>query len=116
MWLQHDRPYHEAINNGAREEKLSAIQQAVNYYKVARNLPKAYDEDIGCDRYGPILEIIDTVIASDFPLAQCVCICGKRVKSPTPDIQSPAAMSSVSGRNARPTAHCVGMKFCDKAY
>lgn len=66
MWLEHDRPYHEAINNGTREEKLNAIKQAVNYYKVARNLPKAYDESNGYDRYGPILEIIDTVVASDF--------------------------------------------------
>ena len=66
MWLKHDRPYHDSINNGTRDEKLNAIKKAVTYYKVARNLPKEYDEDIGCDRYGPILKIIDDLVASGF--------------------------------------------------
>ena len=59
MWLRHDRLYHESLNNGTRDEKLISIKKAATYYKVARNLPKAYDEDIGRARYEPILRIID---------------------------------------------------------
>jgi len=66
MWLKHDRLYHDSINNGTREEKLNAIKKALAYYKVARTLPKEHDETTGCDRYGPILKIIDKVVASDF--------------------------------------------------
>ena len=66
MWLKHDRPYHDSLNNGTREEKLNSIKKAVTYYKVARNLPKEYDVDIRCDRYEPILKIIDKVVATDF--------------------------------------------------
>ena len=66
MWLRHDRLYHESINNGTLEEKLIAIKKAAAYYKVARNLPKEYDKDKGCERYEPIAKILDKVIASDF--------------------------------------------------
>ncbi|WP_146108692.1 hypothetical protein [Chromatium okenii] len=66
MWLTHDRLYHESLNNGTHEEKLVFIKQAATYYKVARNLPKEYDEDIGYARYEPVIKIIDEVIASDF--------------------------------------------------
>lgn len=66
MWLRHDRLYHESLNNGTRDEKLISIKKAATYYKVARNLPKAYDEDIARARYEPILRIIDKISASDF--------------------------------------------------
>ena len=66
MWLRHDRHYHESLNNGTHEEKLISIKKAATYYKVARNLPKEHDEDIGRARYEPLLEIIDKVSASDF--------------------------------------------------
>lgn len=66
MWLRHDRQIHQSMNNGTREEKLISIKEAATHYKVARNLPKKYDEDIGCARYEPILEVIDKAIASDF--------------------------------------------------
>lgn len=66
MWLRHDRFYHESINNGTRKERLVSIKKAATYYKVARNLPKEYDEDIGYERYEPIVKILDKAIASDF--------------------------------------------------
>lgn len=66
MWLRHDLLYHKSINSGTRDERLNSIKKAATYYKVARNLPKEYDEDIGCARYEPILKIIDKAIASDF--------------------------------------------------
>lgn len=66
MWLTHDRIYHESLNNGTREEKLISIKNAATYYKVARNLPKKYDEDISCERYEPILKIIDKATAYNF--------------------------------------------------
>lgn len=66
MWLKHDRHYHESINNGTRQEKLAAIKKATTYYKVARNLPKKYDEDMDYERFEPIIKILDKVITSDF--------------------------------------------------
>ena len=66
MWLRHDRLYHESLNNGTCEEKLVSIKKAATYYKVARNLPKEHDEDIGRARYEPILKILDKVGAADF--------------------------------------------------
>lgn len=66
MWLRHDRLYHESMNKGTRKEKLISIKKAATYYKVARNLPKEYDENIGYTRYEPIVKIIDKAIASDF--------------------------------------------------
>jgi hypothetical protein len=66
MWLRHDRLYHDSLNNGTREEKLISIKNAATYYKVARNLPKEHDEDVGRARYEPLLKVIDRVSASDF--------------------------------------------------
>ncbi len=66
MWLRHDRFYHESLNHGTCEERLLSIKKAATYYKVARNLRKEHDEDIGHARYEPILKIIDKVSASDF--------------------------------------------------
>lgn len=66
MWLRHDRFYHESLNIGTREEKLISIKKAATYYKVARNLPREHDEEIGRARYEPLLEVIDKVSASDF--------------------------------------------------
>jgi len=67
MWLKHDRLYHESLNNGTREEKLISVKKAATYYKVARNLPKEHDEDIGRARYEPILEEIDKFQPIAFP-------------------------------------------------
>lgn len=66
MWLRHDRIYHESLNNGTREERLISIKKAATYYKVARNIPKKHDEDIGRARYEPILNVLDKAIAADF--------------------------------------------------
>jgi len=54
--------YHKSLNNGTREEKLISIKKAATHYKVARNLFKELDEDIGRARYEPILEEIDKPI------------------------------------------------------
>jgi hypothetical protein len=66
MWLKHDRRYHESMNNGTHEEKLVVIKEAATYYKVARNLPKEFDEDIGYARHEPILKILDKARTTDF--------------------------------------------------
>ncbi|MCF7966901.1 MAG: hypothetical protein K9L79_15390 [Methylobacter tundripaludum] len=54
------------MNKGTREEKLISIKKAATYYKVARNLPKEHEENIGCKRYEPIVKILDKTVASDF--------------------------------------------------
>ena len=66
MWLRHDMIYHESLNNGTREEKLNSIKKAATYYKVARNLPKMHEEKSGCERYEPIVNILDKTVSSDF--------------------------------------------------
>lgn len=64
MWLKHDKKYHESINGVKREERLSAIDGAAKYYKVARNFP--IKSENGRVRYERILKIIDKVVASEF--------------------------------------------------
>lgn len=66
MWLRHDRVYHESLNHGTRKEKLISLKKASAYYKVARNLPKKYDEEIGRERYEPIARILEKANATDF--------------------------------------------------
>lgn len=66
LWLKHDKPYYEAITLGSQSEKLKAINKALAFYKVARNLPTKYDIEKNHERYEPILKIIDAVDSSDF--------------------------------------------------
>lgn len=59
LWLTYDMGYCQALANGNKNEKLTALKNAGGFYRVARNLPSEYDEKEGLARYEPVLDIID---------------------------------------------------------
>jgi len=66
QWLEHDKKYSEALEDGNETTKLSALKKALSFYGIARNLPTEYDEKKGLTRYKPVLDIIDSLKAEDF--------------------------------------------------
>ncbi|PIE46481.1 MAG: hypothetical protein CSA42_08345 [Gammaproteobacteria bacterium] len=66
QWLSHDRAYCQVFSEGNKTEKLNMLKRAADFYKVARNLPKKFDEGQKLERYEPVLEIIESVDKNDF--------------------------------------------------
>lgn len=66
QWLVYDRVYCQALSSRKQETKISALKSAAGFYRVARNLPREFDEKKGLARYQPILEIIDLVRKAQF--------------------------------------------------
>jgi uncharacterized protein with von Willebrand factor type A (vWA) domain len=65
-WLKHDKKYHEGLQSKSSDARLQAIKAALTYYKIARNLPKAFDQKIKIQRYEPVLNILDGINAISF--------------------------------------------------
>lgn len=63
QWLTYDSKFCDALSGSKREDKLAALKNAGNFYRVARNLPRKFDDKT---RYSPILDIIDKVYPNDF--------------------------------------------------
>jgi hypothetical protein len=63
LWISQDRAYCEALTGRDREGKLDAIARAAVSYKIARNLPRRYDEG---KRYQPVREVLDKLSPADF--------------------------------------------------
>jgi len=61
QWLSWDMKFFEVLNGRDRHEKLKTLKEAATFYKVARNLPKAYDEQKGYKRYEPLLDVLETI-------------------------------------------------------
>lgn len=66
QWLTYDRGYFQALSKGDKENKLTALKNAGDFYRVARNLPSEFDEKKGVARYQPVLEILDEVNQNQF--------------------------------------------------
>lgn len=66
QWLSYDRGYCLALSGTNQKEKLSALKSAGGFYRVARNVPTAFDEKIGIERYQPVLDIIDNLSIDQF--------------------------------------------------
>lgn len=66
QWLSYDKDYCLALSGPNQKEKLSALKSAGGFYRVARNLPTAFDEKIGIERYQPVLDIIDNLSIDQF--------------------------------------------------
>lgn len=66
QWLSYDRNYCIALSGVNNKEKLSALKKAGGFYRVARNLPTAFDEKIGIERYQPVLDILDDLSIEQF--------------------------------------------------
>ncbi|MFT6207079.1 MAG: hypothetical protein ACJA0T_000983 [Colwellia sp.] len=66
QWLTYDRNYCLALAGTNREAKLSALKSAGGFYRVARNVPTAFDVGIGMKRFQPVLEILDNLSIDQF--------------------------------------------------
>jgi hypothetical protein len=82
-WLDADRHIHAALQSDSTTDKLAALKKAAAQFRIARNLHKQYDVGRGLPRYGPVLEIIDSLTARDFTvdLAQSVIDVRDRLSS-----------------------------------
>ncbi len=64
IWEKHDRDCYKILSGNANEkEKLEALKKAALFYRVARNLPVKYDNNL---RYGHVLDILENIKTSDF--------------------------------------------------
>ncbi len=59
QWLDRDKEFFEVLNSRDRHQKLDTLKKAATFYGIARNLPKAYDEQKGYKRYEPLLNILE---------------------------------------------------------
>lgn len=66
QWLTYDSKFCDALSGSKREDKLAALKKAGGFYRVARNLPREFDDENEIPRYSPILDIIDNVNPNDF--------------------------------------------------
>jgi len=55
-----EEPLHIALNGKDREVKLTALQNATNFFGVARNLPTQFDIGIGPSRFEPVLNVLES--------------------------------------------------------
>ena len=56
QWISKDSDFCEALNGSDETRQLKALKDAAVFYRVARNLPNAYDKDKNLVRYKPVLE------------------------------------------------------------
>lgn len=61
QWLNFDRNFCKAFVSRDKTERLETLKKAGSLYRVARNLPRKYDLEKGYKRYGPVLDILDSV-------------------------------------------------------
>lgn len=66
QWVSEDRPCCEALAGRDDLEKSRTLANAAAFYRIARNLPRRYDEGKGLPRYQPVLKIIDALNPVDF--------------------------------------------------
>lgn len=66
FWESNDKEFHISLNGDKQEEeKLKVIKKAATVYKVARNLPKKFDDS---RRYGYLLDILEDINETDFKI------------------------------------------------
>ncbi len=65
-WLTRDRTYIKALTGDDPLVKADALVEAAAQYRVARNLPLAYDVHIGVPRLKPILVAVTQARREDF--------------------------------------------------
>ncbi|MDD2776815.1 MAG: hypothetical protein PHU06_12745 [Gallionella sp.] len=68
QWIIKDSKYCEGLRNGNEDKKLTTLQDAAGFYKVARNLhtTESFKPTESHKRYQSVLECIDSLRSSDF--------------------------------------------------
>lgn len=64
LWLSKDRNFCKALEGTDEKKKLQALRDAAAFYKIARNLPKAFEGQT--PRYKLVLDVIDPLDLSTF--------------------------------------------------
>jgi hypothetical protein len=65
-WISQDSQICHALKFGNPKEKLTAINHAVSFYRISRNLPLSGDTGKGLPRCKPLLDVIEKVNRDDF--------------------------------------------------
>jgi hypothetical protein len=60
-WFARESAMVQGLSAVNRNDRLAALQKAAGYFRVARNLPKAYDVDRGLKRLAPALELLEAL-------------------------------------------------------
>lgn len=82
IWVRVDREIHKALNSIDISDQLSAVAKAVRSYKIARNLPKTGDSDVGMKRYLPVVKALSSISKDEFAeknAVDLVSILGKKI-------------------------------------
>jgi hypothetical protein len=82
IWVRVDREIHKALNSIDISDQLSAVAKAVRSYKIARNLPKTGDSDVGVERYLPVVKALSSISKDEFSeknAVDLVSILGKKI-------------------------------------
>jgi hypothetical protein len=58
-WFKTERDLHTGLSSDNRASRLRALQRAAGYFKIARNMPRAYDVGSGHERMAPALAILE---------------------------------------------------------
>jgi hypothetical protein len=59
QWRDLDEGPSKALRSPIVEDQLGSLRQLVNRYKVARNLPRRFDEELGTARLQPLLDAVN---------------------------------------------------------
>lgn len=58
-WFKTERNLVAGLSSDDRASRLRALQRATGYFKIARNMPRAYDVGSGHERMAPALAILE---------------------------------------------------------
>ena len=61
LWLEKEAALCEQLNSEKIKDQSEALKKAGAYFKVARNLPRKYDEERGLYRCEPVLNIVNKI-------------------------------------------------------
>lgn len=59
-WSNGERPIFEGLAAADRPRRLEALQAGAGYFRIARNFHRRFDVELGLERLGPVLEILET--------------------------------------------------------
>jgi hypothetical protein len=59
FWFKSECACAEALSSDDHAVRLQALQRAAGYFRIARNMPKAYDVGRGRQRLEPVLDLLD---------------------------------------------------------
>lgn len=65
QWLDKDSHFFEALGSGDESRQLTALKNAGDFYRVARNLPTKHEVEKNVVRYKPVLDVLNGIQETD---------------------------------------------------